>query len=523
MRPTIHVLIVEDSEDDARWLTQELSRGYDPVCERVDSKTALERALDRRPWDLVLSDYFLPGFGGLEALKLVLDKTPDIPFILVSGKAGADTAVEAMTAGAHDYVLKHQLARLLPAVERCLKEAEIRRAKREAEDVLRRGQENLRRANEELEGLVRERTAKLSEANERLSGEIIGRMRAQAQRDLFFSLTHDLLAVGGFDGSIKQVNPAWRKTLGYSPKDLLGKPFLQVVHPEDKAGVEEELERLAQGRETVAYEVRLLTADGSYRWTSWNVTPFPSEGILVGVGRDITDRRAAEDARSRLAAIVESSADAVIAQTLDGAVCNWNVSAQLMYGHTLSEALGRRAVDLLSPENPWELSHLLERVKRGELVRHQEAVHLRKDGSRMDVSLSLSPLRDRAGRIIGAAMISRDVTEHKRLREAALHAERLAIMGQMAAGVAHEIKTPMTVILGFTEVLAEEAKKTGASTERLDIIAKQVRRCAGLVNNLLDFSRKGTAATEDFDLNEAARNALALIHPLAQGRNISVA
>ena len=137
MSTPLQVLIVEDSENDALLLQLELERaGYGPVCHRVDTAVAMNAALDRQRWDLVIADYVMPLFNGLDALALVRQKGHDLPFIIVSGHITEDTAVAAMKAGAHDYVMKDKLARLGPAVERELREAEVRRQRRRTEETL---------------------------------------------------------------------------------------------------------------------------------------------------------------------------------------------------------------------------------------------------------------------------------------------------------------------------------------------------------------------------------------------------
>jgi len=131
MKKTIQVLMVEDVEDDARLLLAELGRGgYEVAYERVDSAIAMSAALQQKAWDVVLCDFKMPGFSGPEALELARTADPDRPFIYVSGTIGEDVAVEAMKSGAHDYVMKTNLKRLVPAVERELREARLRREHR---------------------------------------------------------------------------------------------------------------------------------------------------------------------------------------------------------------------------------------------------------------------------------------------------------------------------------------------------------------------------------------------------------
>jgi signal transduction histidine kinase len=169
----LKVLIIEDSQDDALLVEVELRRaGYAPVCHRVETAGALTAALERQPWDLIIADYRLPHFDGITALALVKEKGIDLPFIIVSGYITEETAIAAMKAGAHDFVMKEKLGRLGPAVERELREAEVRRQRRLAE-------EELRRAYEELENRVQERTADLKTANARLHAAIAERRRLE--------------------------------------------------------------------------------------------------------------------------------------------------------------------------------------------------------------------------------------------------------------------------------------------------------------------------------------------------------
>ena len=172
-RRALRVLVVEDSELDAALLLRALERGgFKPASEIVDTSEAMQAALEHKAWDLILADHAMPQFSAPEALDLVKKRGIDVPFIIVSGHIDEATAVAAMQAGAHDYVMKERLARLVPAVERELREAEVRRAQRRSEEAL-------RRAHEELELRVEKRTADLKAANLKLQNLLEERRRLE--------------------------------------------------------------------------------------------------------------------------------------------------------------------------------------------------------------------------------------------------------------------------------------------------------------------------------------------------------
>ncbi len=250
----LHVLIVEDSENDLKLLLEDLrQRGYEAVYERVQNAAELTAALDRHAWDVVLSDYVLPQFSGSEALKLLREKGLDVPFIVISGACGEEAAVDMMKAGANDYIVKTNLSRLVPAIERELEVAQTRRA------------------------------------------------RAHAEAAMQF-----------------------------------------------------------------------------------------------------------------LAAIVESTEDAICGKTLDGTIISWNKAAERIFGYTAEEIIGHSVSILFPIDRRDELIDVMERIKRGQRVGLYETVRLRKDGHFIPVSVTVSPVPDTSGKIVGGSAISRDITLRKR-------------------------------------------------------------------------------------------------------------
>jgi two-component system, cell cycle sensor histidine kinase and response regulator CckA len=211
---------------------------------------------------------------------------------------------------------------------------------------------------------------------------------------------------------------------------------------------------------------------------------------------------------SRLAAIIESSADAIIGKTLDGTITTWNAGAVHMYGYTASEIVGSNVSVLIPPDRIRELAPILDRLRQGERVEHFETKRLCKDGRIVDVSVSISPIRDSSGAVVGASTVARDMTE-RNLAEAERHAmaqerhhtERLRTLGQLAGGIAHDFNNLLFAILSFAGFVADESADRPAVRADAEQIQAAAHRAERLTRQLLVFSRRESAETEVLDLN----------------------
>jgi PAS domain S-box-containing protein len=210
---------------------------------------------------------------------------------------------------------------------------------------------------------------------------------------------------------------------GYREEEILGQHF-SVFHTEDdvKQGHPEKELRAAATEGSYEEEGLRVRKDGSKFWAHVTIMALKDEADdlrgFAKVTRDITERRPVEEERARFAAIVESSDDAIIGKTLDGIITSWNKGAQSIYGYSVNEAVGQPITMLVPPERPDEVSKILEKVRRGEKVVHSETVRVTKDGRRLDISLTVSPIKNSEGDIIGASTIARDITERKHGEEA---------------------------------------------------------------------------------------------------------
>jgi PAS domain S-box-containing protein len=240
--------------------------------------------------------------------------------------------------------------------------------------------------------------------------ELERRLRESAR---YFELSHDLVSTATMDGRFEQLNRRWEVALGWTLEELRGKPFVELVHPDDQKATRRETERLARGGESVGRN-RYRAKDGSWHWLEWSCVGVPEEGRIYATARDVTDRVEAEQASQRLGAIVESSRDAIYSYTLEGEIASWNEAAERLFGYTADEAIGMSVSDLVPPDRPDDAAAALERVSHGEVVEDRDTERMGQGGRRLEVSLTVSPVTDADGRVIGAATIARDISDRKR-------------------------------------------------------------------------------------------------------------
>jgi two-component system, cell cycle sensor histidine kinase and response regulator CckA len=256
----LNVLIVEDSEDDLLLLLRSLRQGgYEVNHVRVETAETMSQALDSQAWDVVISDYTMPMFNALEALKVLQSKQLDLPFIIVSGTIGEETAVAAMKAGAQDYLLKGNLTRLVPAVERELREASDRKRRHDAEQALEVSEDRFRTL---------------------FASAPLAIFHCNAQGDNIY------------------INPLWESIFGLSAKESLGDRWFQAIHPDDREAVKTSWRQTITHHNSWASEHRLLTPQGKTRWVRMLLSPMDSaQGDLlgyVGTVEDITEKKQLE-------------------------------------------------------------------------------------------------------------------------------------------------------------------------------------------------------------------------------------
>ncbi len=333
------------------------------------------------------------------------------------------------------------------------------------------------------------------------------------------------------DGAIRFWSQGMERLYGYTREETVGQIFhrlLKTEFPRPLAELEAEL--LEQGQ--WIGELRHRRRDGAIvivasLWIVVRDAQGRPQGIAV-IHNDITEQKRGDQARLYLAAIVESSHDAIIGKTLDGIVTSWNGGAKEIFGYGADEILGSSIVTLIPTDRIHEEEEILAKIIKGEKVDNYETVRRRKDGVEIHVSLTVSPIRDPSGKIIGASKFARDLTSRQKaerhlekLQVALMHMSRLSEMGQVGSALAHELNQPLTAIANYLEAgrLWVEQQNPAKAIENLRKAMGQVNRAGDIIQHLRQFVQKGSTEHHRESINEVIEEAstLALIGATQQG------
>src|SRR5580693_117255 len=356
--------------------------------------------------------------------------------------------------------------------------------------------------------------------------------------DLLETLPDAIVAVDQ-TGTVVQVNSQTQELFGYGRDELMGQKIEMLVPDRYRRQHQHHREHFAEAPKT-----RRMGADLDLYGRRRNGTEFPVEVSLSPVStekgvfvlsaiRDISDRkRIAEELRraneelhrktaeqlgeyrATLAAIIDSSEDAILSKDLNGIITSWNRGSEHIYGYTHEEAIGKH-ISLLTPsDRTGEIPEILGKIGRGETVDHHESVRVTKDGRQLNVSISVSPLRDTTDKIVGASVIARDITAQKRSEGQLRQAQKMEAIGRLAGGVAHDFNNILGIINACTEFLRDRIDPAAEPSLYVENIKKASDRGRALTKQLLAFSRTSAIQPRVLDLNERLRDISKLLRPL---------
>jgi PAS domain S-box-containing protein len=475
MKTTLRILVVEDSEDDALLELHLIKKaGFSVEYERVETAEEMKKLLKESTWDIILSDYAMPHFNGLEALSILKKSGIDIPFIIISGTIGEEVAVEALQAGAHDYLMKNNLKRLLPAIERELREADNR-----AEH-------------------------KLLEQKQKLAEEAL--IESEERFRLIAENTADTIAVLDLDLNFKYISPSVYKLRGYTIEESLEQTFDQVFTPASLLKVKKvyadqmtlEENGNADPSRTILLELEEYHKDGSTIWVEVSISiirDFNSKPRqILTATRDITLRRKAVEELRILSRAVEQSPASIVITDIEGNIKYINSKFTEITGYTLEEAFRQNPRILksgeMSPDHYKDLWHTITSGNEWTGEFHNK----KKSGELYWERASLSPIYNEHGDITHFLAIKEDITEKKQLIDNLILAKNKAeesdrLKSAFLANMSHEIRTPMNGILGFSELLKMPGLSGEQQQEYIKIIEKSGARMLNIINDIVEISK----------------------------------
>lgn len=424
MKKPIRLLIIEDSDDDKELLLMEIKRGgYEPDFVCLETADALNTALDGYDWDIILSDFAMPKFNGLAALQIVKERGIDIPFIIVSGTIGEDIAVTAMKAGAQDYIMKGNLKRLIPALERELKEAEIRKQRKLSEKALHESEEKFRKA--------------------------------------FFFSPDSIAILRAVDGVFVSVNKGFTQITGLAEADIIGKTSAEIniwADPDDEQKFTKELQTW---NEVQNFEAAFLARNGKIDGLiSASIIELDGQPHILNIIRDITERKIAAEKISQLSRAVEQSPTSIIITDINGKIEYVNPKAIKTSGYSLDELIGQNLSIFNSGDLRKEAYDVLWNTILSGNEYKGEFRNKKKNGELYWESVVISPIKNDYGKFSHFLAIKEDITDRKKIEQDLIHAKELAeqsnnLKDAFMANISHEIRTPLNGILGMTSIIHE--------------------------------------------------------------------
>jgi PAS domain S-box-containing protein len=349
--------------------------------------------------------------------------------------------------------------------------------------------------------------------------------RERELRDARNSLQTTLTSIGDAvistdtEGRIVFANPVACALLRSPAADLHGKPIdsvFRIVNEFSRAPVENPVHKVLRERvvAALANHTILIAADGFETPIDDSAAPIQQDGQILGVVlvfRDVTERRRAQRDAAYLAAIVQSFDDAIVGTSPQGIVQTWNAGAERLLGYPAGEMIGRAMRLLIPADRHREEDEILQAILAGKPAARFETIRLRKDGSAVDVSLTVSPIRDKSGQLVGISRVAHDITEQKRQAEQMRQTQKLESLGVLAGGIAHDFNNLLTGILGNASLALEDTQLDPATREAVAAVVEASDRAAQLARQMLAYSGKGRFVVEDIDFSAGVRETLPLI------------
>ena len=356
---------------------------------------------------------------------------------------------------------------------------------------------------------------------------------AQLRLAAIVASSEDAIISKDLTGTIASWNPAAERIFGYTEAEAIGRSIRMLIPPELQSEEDEVLRRVGAGEVIDHYETVRVRKDGQRVEVSLTVSPIRTpDGRIIGaskIARDLSRTQRIQSDALRLAAIVDSTDDAIVSKDLNGIVMTWNPAAEAMFGFSASEMVGQSIRRIIPDDRQDEEDEVLSRIRRGDRVDHYETIRRRKDGTPIPVSLTVSPILSQGGRVIGASKIARDITDRKRAEDERQHLLQIAressrLKDEFLATLSHELRTPLNAIVGYVRMLRAGLLTGDKQSRALDIVSRNVTSLTQMVEDVLDVSRiisgKVRLELQSVELPAVIEAAVLTMRPTADAKGV---
>lgn len=357
-------------------------------------------------------------------------------------------------------------------------------------------------------------------------GTLSGRtLRAENFLAAIIASSDDAIISKDLQGVINTWNEGARRIFGYEVDEMIGQPILRLI-PKDLHHEEDFiLGQIRSGKRVEHFETIRLRKNGEKFPISVTISPIRDDsGTIIGaskIARDISDRRRADESRFRLAAIVDSADDAIISKNLDGIITSWNIGARHLFGYDEEEIVGQSILRLIPENLRHEEEEILRKLRAGDKIEHYETTRIGKSGEIREVSITISPIRDGSGQVIGASKIARDVSDRKKVERLAVEAEKIATTGRMAAAIAHEINNPLASVLNLIFLARQDGLSKQEIQNYLVTAESELERVSHIARQTLGYYRD-TGSPSEVHLRDLMENVLTVYRSKILAHNIKV-
>jgi PAS domain S-box-containing protein len=335
----------------------------------------------------------------------------------------------------------------------------------------------------------------------------------------------DAIISKDLNGIISSWNEGARRIFGYEAPEIVGQSILRLIPPELHHEEDFILAKIRSGQRIEHFESTRVRKSGERFPVSVSISPIRDDsGRIIGaskIARDISDRRRADESRFRLAAIVDSADDAIISKDLNGNITSWNSGAQRLFGYEAGEIVGQSILRLIPENLQHEEAEILRKLKAGEKIEHYETARISKYGEIREVSITISPIRNGNGEVIGGSKIARDVSDRKKVERMAIEAEKIATTGRMAAAIAHEINNPLGSVLNLIFLSRQEGVSRADLQGYLTTAERELERVSHIARQTLGYYRD-TGSPSEVQLHELIENVLSVYRSRLLAQNIAI-